>query len=363
MTDHELGLALRARVQADHDLGLPPDGRRWQGLVADLCGQHQQELIPVLRYLVLSPQFLGAAGQEPPFQDTRMLERMGEELGQVFTAPLCRRMEAVLRGLAGQSAQAAQAAQAQLPPMAAPRGAEAGPELRAPEPRAPELRAPEPIAPREQRPVAPSSSPLLALLGFLSGGLLVALVGVLYWLTHNQPLPEPSANLPRSREAELPLQPSEPPSAPQDPLAPAVPGPTPEPVSPDPLDPAPEPEQKSEEKQQEQDLAGSDAAVASVQGLYGALSNKDFETARSLFAPGSASQFDEGFFSQFSRVSVSDLRETSRTGSTVNLEGVVTFVYPDGSVQRESRSYSVDTSSQPALITGSEFGRVIRGRQ
>lgn len=343
MTDHELGLALRARVQADHDLGLPPDGRRWQGLVADLCGQHQQELIPVLRYLVLSPQFLGAAGQQPPFQDTRMLERMGEELGQVFTAPLCQRMEAVLHGLAGQAAQAVQAG----PPPAVAR---------------PITEPPEPAQPGVPRGAGASSSPLLALLGFLSGGLFVALVGVLFWLTHNQPLPEPAASMPRSREAELPLQPSDPPSAAaKDAPEPVLPSPTLETIPPDPLDPAPE--LKSEENQQEQAPASSEAAVASVQGLYGALSSKDFETARSLFAPGSASQFDEGFFSQFSRVSVSDLRETGRTGSTVNLEGVVTFVYPDGTAQQESRSYSVDTSSQPALITGSEFGRVIRGRK
>jgi hypothetical protein len=42
---------------------------------------------------------------------------------------------------------------------------------------------------------------------------------------------------------------------------------------------------------------------------------------------------------------------------------VVTFVYPDGTSQSESRSFTVDTATNPALITGSSFGQVMRGRQ
>lgn len=61
-------------------------------------------------------------------------------------------------------------------------------------------------------------------------------------------------------------------------------------------------------------------------------------------------------------MSVADLRETNRTGSTVNLKGVVTFLYPDGSSQSETRSFSVDTGASPAVITASAFGQVVKPR-
>ena len=100
----------------------------------------------------------------------------------------------------------------------------------------------------------------------------------------------------------------------------------------------------------------ADQALASLQGLYAALSSKNFSEARQYFGGAAADQFDPAFFEQFKRVSVADLRETSRVGSNLNFQGTVTFVYPDGSIQIENRSFSVDTSSSPALITGSEFG-------
>jgi hypothetical protein len=102
--------------------------------------------------------------------------------------------------------------------------------------------------------------------------------------------------------------------------------------------------------------------MAPVQQLYSALSNRNVEAARQLLAGGAADQFDPRFFEQFERVSVADLRETSRTGSTVNLEGVVTFLYPDGSTQSETRSFSVDTDAVPAVISASGFIQVVKPR-
>ena len=55
--------------------------------------------------------------------------------------------------------------------------------------------------------------------------------------------------------------------------------------------------------------------------------------------------------------------DTSKAGSSLILEGVVTFVLPDGYLQSEKRSFCVDTSSEPPLITASEFGRVITPRR
>lgn len=104
------------------------------------------------------------------------------------------------------------------------------------------------------------------------------------------------------------------------------------------------------------------AAVASIQELYMALSAKDFATAASHYGPGAADQFDPSFFDQFERVTVADLHQTSSTGSMLNLQGAVTFVYPNGDVQSETRSFTVDTRSTPALITSSEFGRILQPR-
>jgi hypothetical protein len=60
---------------------------------------------------------------------------------------------------------------------------------------------------------------------------------------------------------------------------------------------------------------------------------------------------------------VDQLRAIGIDGAQVNLEGLVTFVYPDGTSQSESRQFTVDTSTDPALITGSSFGQVTRSRQ
>ena len=62
-------------------------------------------------------------------------------------------------------------------------------------------------------------------------------------------------------------------------------------------------------------------------------------------------------------MAVDSLQEVSRDGSKVTLQGVVTFVYPDGTSQAESRSFTVDTASQPGLITASSFGPVVSPRR
>ena len=100
-----------------------------------------------------------------------------------------------------------------------------------------------------------------------------------------------------------------------------------------------------------------------MQQLYGALSSRKIAAARQLLSGSAADQFDPTFFEQFTQVSLADLKETGRSGSTVNLSGLVTFTYPDGTSQVESRSFSVDTAASPALITASAFGQVVQPRQ
>lgn len=313
MNDHQLGAALRRQVLADLERGLSCDGRRLQALVGDYCGDSQGALLPALKYLVMTPACGNALSQQPPLPaDGRLLLRLQQELNPVFTPAICARMEAVLRGLLGL--------------------AEAEPESAMPaaEPPAPSAASLDAQAP----PAAPASGQgLVAALGFLAGVLAVGLAGLITWLL-------------LSRQG-LPLLPQ---PAAQDQAS--TPGPQPDSTATQLPPPAPDLQQ-----------AALDNAIATVQQLYSDLSNGNGEAARQLIGGGAADQFDPAFFNQFQRVNVSDLREIGRSGAVVSLQGVVTFVYPDGSTQSESRSFVVDTATQPALITASGFNQVLKARQ
>ena len=318
MNDHQLGAALRRQVLADLERGLSCDGRRLQALVGDYCGDSQGALLPALKYLVMTPACGNALSQQPPLPaDGRLLLRLQQELNPVFTPAICARMEAVLRGLLA------------LPEPGPGGTAEAEPEQAMPaaEPPAPSAA---PLAP----PAAPASGQgLVAALGFLAGVLAVGMAGLITWLLLNRQglplLPQPAA---------------------QDQAS--TPSPQPDSTATQLPPPAPDLQQ-----------AALDNAIATVQQLYSDLSNGNGEAARQLIGGGAADQFDPAFFNQFQRVSVSDLREIGRSGAVVSLQGVVTFVYPDGSTQSESRSFVVDTAKQPALITASGFNQVLKARQ
>jgi hypothetical protein len=311
MNDHQLGAALRRQVLADLERGLSCDGRRLQALVGDYCGDSQGALLPALKYLVMTPACGNALSQQPPLPaDGRLLLRLQQELSSVFTPAICARMEMVLRGL-----------------LALPEPAE-GPAPAAPA-EAPAAAPSTPAAP----PTPSSGQGLVAALGFLAGVLAVGLAGLIGWLVFNRQalplLPQPAAQDQTTRPSPLPDS------------SPSVLVP-----------PAPDLQQ-----------AALDNAMATVQQLYSDLSNGNGEAARQLIGAGAADQFDLAFFSQFQRVGVSDLREIGRSGALVSLQGVVTFVYPDGTSQSESRSFVVDTATQPALITASGFNQVLKARQ
>ena len=319
MNDHQLGAALRRQVLADLERGLSCDGRRLQALVGDYCGDSQGALLPALKYLVMTPACGNALSQQPPLPaDGRLLLRLQQELNPVFTPAICARMEAVLRGLLGL---------AEAGPSGAAEAESAMPAAEPPAPSAASLAAPAPQA-------APASGQgLVAALGFLAGVLAVGLAGLITWLL-------------LSRQG-LPLLPQ---PAAQDQAS--TPGPQPDSTATQLPPPAPDLQQ-----------AALDNAIATVQQLYSDLSNGNGEAARQLIGGGAADQFDPAFFNQFQRVNVSDLREIGRSGAVVSLQGVVTFVYPDGSTQSESRSFVVDTATQPALITASGFNQVLKARQ
>lgn len=406
MSDHALGARLRQALILDRQRGLPLESRRLQGLVGDLCGADQQTLLPPLRHLVLSPAFLSGASHEPPFAEARLRFRMINELRTVFAAPLCDRMEAVIDGLldlparpgqhpaaatSGAGAAASEGGSTPFagrppeppPPAAAPRPARKDAPTPRPTPRPPAASPPAPRSPQPSQP-APSARPwFLALLGFLSGTLLVSGAGLLAWRLDNrlpggagnrqpqdstalppgdslsqQPLDNPAASRPRDPAASSgaagpsPATPAEAgidtPTAPDLPpnTAAAPAGDTASPAAPTPTD----------------GQASSAAAIRAVEGLYAALSRQDFASARRFFSGEAADQFDPAFFRQFSRVSVENLRPSGPPGRGTTLEGVVRFTYRDGSEQTESRSFRLEAGPEGPRISASAFGAVLSPR-
>jgi len=334
VNDYALGANLRRQILSDLERGLPLDGRRLQALVGDFCGQSQLALLPALKYLVLSPAFSSAASQQPPLPaDPRLQLRLQQELNEVFAAPICARMDAVLRGLMGLR-------ETSVPPQAAP------PSPSPPDPIAlqdePELK--EDYAENDEEELEPSaagggSNGLVAVLSFMAGVLVVGVGGGLAWLLLQ-------TNLPSNNPADA--------------QRPRLPG---ERITPSPDTTSAEAPPAPDLSQQASSDAATAQAIASVEQLYNELSLGNMQAAGQRFSGEAADQFDPAFFRQFQRVSVDQLRAIGINGSQVSLEGVVTFVYPDGTSQSESRQFTVDTSTDPALITSSSFGQVTRSRQ
>ena len=107
------------------------------------------------------------------------------------------------------------------------------------------------------------------------------------------------------------------------------------------------------------------SAIVLIETLYFLISEEEFGRAIDLLNLQSnqlAEKFDPDFFSQFTRVTVSDLYVTSRTSTSINLEGINTYVWADGSIQRELRTYTVRQIGNELKITDSEFVRVVQSR-
>ncbi|MEM8779950.1 MAG: serine/threonine-protein kinase, partial [Cyanobacteria bacterium P01_G01_bin.49] len=103
-------------------------------------------------------------------------------------------------------------------------------------------------------------------------------------------------------------------------------------------------------------------AISTIKNLYDLLSNRQYDQAIKLFSSQLASQFNPQFFNQFDRVTVEDLKITSRTDSMINFVGRNTYVYLDGSTQQELRSYTVSKIDGENKITASEFIKVTKFR-
>ncbi len=264
----------------------------------------QQDLLPALSFLLRSRAMASALAQPSGSDDGRLSTRLLAEIQAQYSPAICLRLQGVIEGLVGQAPQPASAA----PPMGMPVVTTV-------------------VSPGNSG--GDGSSWLLALLCFLIGILGSGLL--LLWLQQQH-------RLPAGAGTAGPARPSTPPPTTAAPTAPP------------------------RVAAQPAGTEALNAAVTSIQALYGALSNKDYASAASYFGPVAADQFEPTFFDQFERVTVANLRQSSSTGSMINLVGVVSFVYRNGDVQTETRTFTVDTRTAPALITSSEFGRVLQPR-
>ena len=103
-------------------------------------------------------------------------------------------------------------------------------------------------------------------------------------------------------------------------------------------------------------------AIETVEKLYVLVSEKEFDQAYHLYSPEMQSGFTGAFFEQFERVTVEDLSVTSQTPTSIDLIGYNTYFYPDGSTQREERSYRLEKLNGSPIIVSSEFIRVTKHR-
>ncbi|MFQ4140361.1 protein kinase domain-containing protein [Nodosilinea sp. PGN35] len=163
-----------------------------------------------------------------------------------------------------------------------------------------------------------------------------------------EPEPQPEATTPPPDD-DAPVVESAPPAAPE----PEVTA-SPEPAVAAEAPAAPSPQASGE--------LTPEAAQATVSALYSHVSNQAWDAARSQFGGSLAQQFDPGFFAQFDRVSVENLRVTGQTADTVEFLGENTYVYPDGSTQREQRSFTVQMQDGQPRIVGSSFRGVLQAR-
>jgi hypothetical protein len=303
MTDYALGSAIRAALEhqgATPDQ--PADPRTVEAQLPQLVPADQQDLLPALSFLLRSRALASALAQPSGADDGRIATRLLAEVQAQYSPAICRRLQGVIQGLVGMPQQAAAAPAAPAAPTVVTAGN------------------------------GGAGAWVVALLCFLIG---IVGSGILLLLWQQQQARQSaSGSVP---PAALPTTPA---PAPQPAAAPAPPAPVTTPVGTDAIN----------------------AAVSSIQELYAALSAKDYASAASHYGSMAADQFDPAFFNQFERVTVANLHQTSNTGSMLNFEGVVTFVYRNGDVQTETRSFTVDTRTTPARITSSEFGRVLQAR-
>ena len=104
-------------------------------------------------------------------------------------------------------------------------------------------------------------------------------------------------------------------------------------------------------------------AQITVSNFYNHISNQAWDKALALADGNLAQQFSPDFFQQFQQVSVENLQITAQTENTIELAGQNTYVYEDGSIQQEERTFTVQLVNGQPRIVDSEFLRVTKFRE
>lgn len=105
-----------------------------------------------------------------------------------------------------------------------------------------------------------------------------------------------------------------------------------------------------------------EAAKATVGQFYNFVSNRSWDSARSLLSDRMSAQLEPDFFDQFQDVSVENMRVVSQTPEIADLVVQNTYVYSDGSYQQEERNYTVQLVGSQPKIVDTAFVEVIRDR-
>ncbi len=103
-------------------------------------------------------------------------------------------------------------------------------------------------------------------------------------------------------------------------------------------------------------------AIALIETFYSDISNQSWDNAVAVFSEELAPSFSREFFEKFDRVTVENLTITNQTEETLTLTGQNTYVYPNDDIQREERTFTLETIDGQLRIVDSQFVRVIKGR-
>ena len=344
MTPYQLGQFLRTQVLLQQQRAGRAHGPRLVALLRDLCVNDHQDFYAPLCFLVTSPAFASALDRDGLLAGAALLDAWNRELAQIYASGLCLRLQPVLAGLLNLSPTVS-------PPVSPTAATPVRPAVRR---RDPPGMVPPAAAARAGSTGRSSGARTVALtlLAFVGGVLLsAALTLTLGRGSNRRPSPDSPASLPQRRDPEAGLQRAAGDARPQVELPAAPAAPSRQGAADAPATTA---------AALAEDPAAPQRAISSVQQLYEALAARDYERARAYFSAAAADQFDPGYVEQYQQIAIQELRVTGQSGSTIQLEGVVSLVQSDGSRQLETRSFSVDVATEPPQVTASAFERVLR---
>lgn len=161
-----------------------------------------------------------------------------------------------------------------------------------------------------------------------------------------------------------PSEPIESSAIPESPEPPVLPEASEPPEPSEPSEPSELPESSELPEPSEEASSELTPAIAQtvVANFYGYLSSQSWDAARSQIGGALAQNFDPDFFEQFERVSVENLRVTEQTPERIEFLGQNTYVYGDGSIQIEERTFTVQPVDGQPRIVDSAFIRVTQSR-